>query len=130
MRVSEQEVMAALSSVMDPELNVSLVKAGMVRGLEGAGRRIRAEIPASGLAHPALRLDACDGGGLSILHHRRGTSGPLRAATHDAEVQMTFLEVLHMTRKEHALVTPRIAFRVFKRAPGPGAELRSPAWAP
>ena len=41
---TEKDVLAALSTVMDPELNVSLVKAGMVKSVRVDGGRVSATI--------------------------------------------------------------------------------------
>lgn len=53
MSVSEQAVMSALSTVMDPELNVSLVKAGMIKNLAVSGGRVKVKIE---LTTPACPL--------------------------------------------------------------------------
>ncbi len=52
---TEKDVLAALSTVMDPELNVSLVQAGMVKGVRVDGGRIFATIE---LTTPACPLKA------------------------------------------------------------------------
>jgi ATP-binding protein involved in chromosome partitioning len=46
MSVSDRDVLAALSKVMDPELNISLVQAGMVKDVrvEGGAARLRIEL--------------------------------------------------------------------------------------
>lgn len=41
---TEKDVLAALSAVMDPELNVSLVQAGMVKSVRVDGGRVSATI--------------------------------------------------------------------------------------
>jgi ATP-binding protein involved in chromosome partitioning len=53
MAVTEREVLAALATVMDPELHVSLVQAGMVKGVSVEGGRVRAKIE---LTTPACPL--------------------------------------------------------------------------
>src|SRR5678816_1690528 len=50
---TEKDVLAALSTVMDPELNVSLVQAGMVKGVRVDGGRVSATIE---LTTPACPL--------------------------------------------------------------------------
>ena len=55
MGVSEQEVMAALSTVMDPELHISLVQAGMVKNLRVEGDSVRLKIE---LTTPACPMKA------------------------------------------------------------------------
>ena len=49
---TEKEVLAALSSVMDPELNVSLVQAGMVKSVRVDGGRVRQAGLVSGAIRP------------------------------------------------------------------------------
>ena len=44
MAVTEQDVMAALATVIDPELHVSLVQAGMVKAVSVENGRVRAKI--------------------------------------------------------------------------------------
>jgi ATP-binding protein involved in chromosome partitioning len=53
MSVSESAVLAALSRVMDPELNISLVQAGMVKDLRVSGDEVRLKIE---LTTPACPL--------------------------------------------------------------------------
>ncbi|MFZ5471791.1 MAG: Mrp/NBP35 family ATP-binding protein [Myxococcota bacterium] len=53
MSVAEKDVLAALSTVMDPELNVDLVRAGMVKDLRLEGRRLQVKIE---LTTPACPL--------------------------------------------------------------------------
>ena len=50
---TEKDVLAALSTVMDPELNVSLVQAGMVKAVRVEGGRVSATIE---LTTPACPL--------------------------------------------------------------------------
>ncbi len=53
MNVSEQDVLAAMANVMDPELNVSLVKAGMVKDIRTEGGKVKLKIE---LTTPACPL--------------------------------------------------------------------------
>lgn len=53
MSVSEREVLSALSQVMDPELNIDLVRAGMVKDLRVDGGTVRVKIE---LTTPACPL--------------------------------------------------------------------------
>jgi len=53
MSVTEKDVLAALSKVMDPELNVDLVRAGMVKDLKVTGNTVRLKIE---LTTPACPL--------------------------------------------------------------------------
>ncbi|HVE81202.1 MAG TPA: iron-sulfur cluster assembly protein, partial [Myxococcales bacterium] len=53
MSVSERDVLAALSRVMDPELNVDLVRAGMVKDLRLSGDELKVKIE---LTTPACPL--------------------------------------------------------------------------
>ncbi len=53
MSVSERDVLAAMSRVMDPELNIDLVKAGMVKDLKVDGSNVRLKIE---LTTPACPL--------------------------------------------------------------------------
>ncbi|HXX32481.1 MAG TPA: Mrp/NBP35 family ATP-binding protein [Myxococcaceae bacterium] len=53
MAVSEQEILAALATVIDPELHVSLVQAGMVKSVSVDNGRVRARIE---LTTPACPL--------------------------------------------------------------------------
>jgi ATP-binding protein involved in chromosome partitioning len=53
MAVTEQDVMAALGTVMDPELHVSLVQAGMIKAVSIDGGRVHAKIE---LTTPACPL--------------------------------------------------------------------------
>ncbi len=53
MSVSERDVLAALSTVMDPELNIDLVKAGMIKDLKVDGSNVRLKIE---LTTPACPL--------------------------------------------------------------------------
>ncbi|MGQ0504010.1 MAG: Mrp/NBP35 family ATP-binding protein [Myxococcaceae bacterium] len=53
MSVTERDVLAALSKVMDPELNIDLVKAGMVKDLKVEGQNVRLKIE---LTTPACPL--------------------------------------------------------------------------
>jgi ATP-binding protein involved in chromosome partitioning len=55
MSVTERDVMAALSKVMDPELDVDLVRAGMVKGVQVQGDDVRVRIE---LTTPACPLKA------------------------------------------------------------------------
>lgn len=55
MSVSEQQILAALSTVMDPELNIDLVRAGMVKDLRVDGSRAKLKIE---LTTPACPLKA------------------------------------------------------------------------
>jgi ATP-binding protein involved in chromosome partitioning len=55
MSVSEQAVMDALGKVMDPELHISLVKAGMVKGVNISGGDVKLKIE---LTTPACPLKA------------------------------------------------------------------------
>ena len=55
MAVTEQDVMAALGTVMDPELHVSLVQAGMVKAVSVENGRVRAKIE---LTTPACPMKA------------------------------------------------------------------------
>jgi ATP-binding protein involved in chromosome partitioning len=55
MNVSEQDVLAALDRVIDPELHVSLVKAGMVKDIRTDGDRLRLKIE---LTTPACPMKA------------------------------------------------------------------------
>lgn len=51
--VSEQEVLQALANVMDPELNVPLVKAGMIKNVRNEGGRVKLTVE---LTTPACPL--------------------------------------------------------------------------
>src|SRR4051794_30372791 len=53
MSVSEKDVLAAMSTVMDPELNIDLVRAGMVKDLRIEGDKVRMKIE---LTPPACPL--------------------------------------------------------------------------
>src|SRR5438876_12099660 len=53
MSVSEKDVLAALSTVMDPELNIDLVRAGMVKDLKVEGSNVKLKIE---LTTPACPL--------------------------------------------------------------------------
>src|SRR5678809_894579 len=53
MSVTERDVLAALSKVMDPELNVDLVRAGMVKDLRLSGDELKVKIE---LTTPACPL--------------------------------------------------------------------------
>jgi ATP-binding protein involved in chromosome partitioning len=55
MAVTEQDVMAALGTVIDPELHVSLVQAGMVKAVSVENGRVRAKIE---LTTPACPMKA------------------------------------------------------------------------
>jgi ATP-binding protein involved in chromosome partitioning len=55
MAVTEQDVMAALATVIDPELHVSLVQAGMVKAVSIENGRVRAKIE---LTTPACPMKA------------------------------------------------------------------------
>ena len=55
MAVSERDVLAAMSKVMDPELNIDLVRAGMVKDLRVDGGHVRLKIE---LTTPACPLKA------------------------------------------------------------------------
>ena len=55
MAVTEQDVMAALATVIDPELHVSLVQAGMVKAVSVENGRVRAKIE---LTTPACPMKA------------------------------------------------------------------------
>lgn len=54
-RIDEQRVLAAMSKVMDPELNVDLVRAGMVKDIAIAGNQVRFKVE---LTTPACPMKA------------------------------------------------------------------------
>jgi ATP-binding protein involved in chromosome partitioning len=53
MSVSERDILAAMSKVMDPELHVDLVKAGMVKDVRVSGDSVKLKIE---LTTPACPL--------------------------------------------------------------------------
>ena len=73
---TEKDVLAALSTVMDPELNVSLVQAGMVKTVRVDGGRVAATIELTTPACPLKgKIQADAEAAVKAVHVRTTSAG-------------------------------------------------------
>ena len=76
MSVSERDILAAMSKVMDPELHIDLVKAGMVKDIRVSGDSVKLKIE--------LTTPACPLKGKIQADAEAALKGPVKVAASEA----------------------------------------------